>query len=50
MRIERWAEQRFERRIEARDTLAGMRAALFYQKISGLLYRGALAEVSSYRD
>jgi hypothetical protein len=39
MHIEKWAEQRFETRLQADDTAAAMRAGLFYQTISGLLYR-----------
>jgi hypothetical protein len=50
MRIEEWAEQRLERRKEAHDTAAGIRAALFYQTVSGLLYRDALSEVTSFRE
>lgn len=52
MRIEKWAEQRFERRLGSHDTDtdAAMRAALFFQTVSGLLYRDALAGVTSYCD
>ena len=50
MRIEKWAKRRFERHLEGPYTAAAMRAAIFYQTISGLLYRDALAEVAAYRD
>jgi hypothetical protein len=50
MRIEAWAERCFERRMQTHNTAAAMRAALFYQTISGLLYREALLAVSSYSD
>ncbi len=50
MRVEVWAERRFKRRIEARDTTGAMRAALLYQTVSGLLHRDALGEVTGYDD
>jgi hypothetical protein len=50
MRVEEWAERRLEQRKKAHDTSAAVRAALFYQTVSGLLCRDALSEVSSYRD
>jgi hypothetical protein len=50
MRIEKWVERRFEKHLEGPYTAAAMRAAIFYQTISGLLYRDALAGVAPYRD
>jgi hypothetical protein len=50
MRIERWAKRRFEKHLEGPYKPAAMRAAIFYQTISGLLYRDALAEVTPSRD
>lgn len=50
MRIEQWAKRRFEKHLEGPYTAAAMRAAIFYQTISGLLYTDALAEVVPYRD
>lgn len=50
MRIEKWAKQRFERHLGRPYSPAGLRAAQFYERISSLLYRDALAEVSTYRD
>jgi len=49
MRIEKWAKRRFEKHLEGPYTPAAMRAAIFYQTISGLLYRDALTEVTPYQ-
>jgi len=49
VRIEKWAETRRKRRIEAGDTAAAMRAANFLTAISCRADRIALSEVSSFR-
>lgn len=50
MRIEQWAKRRFEKHLDVPYSPAAMRAAIFYQTVSGLLYRGALAGVTPYSD
>jgi hypothetical protein len=48
-RIEKWAKERFERRMRGRDTASAMRAANFYTAISCRADGIALDNVSSYR-
>jgi hypothetical protein len=50
MRIETWAKERFERHLGQPYSDAALRAAQFYERVSGLLYRDVIAEVTPYRD
>ena len=45
-KIEKWAEQRDERRLQGRDIAGQIRAAIFYEMISR---RGFLEAVSRFR-
>jgi hypothetical protein len=48
-RIEKWAEERFERRMRQSDTAAAMRAAKLYTAVSCRADRIAMDNVSSFR-
>jgi hypothetical protein len=48
-RIEKWAKERFERRMNESDTAAAMRAANFYTVIACRADGIALSSVTSYR-
>jgi hypothetical protein len=48
-RIEKWAKERFERRMDEHDTAAAMRAANFYTAIACRADAIALSSVTGYR-